>query len=149
MIGQYDHFSHPLFLYCTKSKSCSSKHGFCMMGFGLGFWWFKYCIFSSKVTTSKTSMSKKREMKHFKGLILVVIALVLLIFLVILAFTYCTWVFRSHSIIVLPTPQPQALWKQSDSSDFDWVLNVWINSYSITFLIWNMNLIFLQNQSVL
>jgi hypothetical protein len=21
MIGQYDHFSHPLFLYCTESKS--------------------------------------------------------------------------------------------------------------------------------
>jgi hypothetical protein len=54
-------------------------------------------------------MSKKQEMQHFKGLILVVTALVLLIFLVILAFTYCTWVSRSHSIIVLPPSQPQAL----------------------------------------
>ena len=132
-------------MYCIESKSVV-KVVAQNMGFDL---WFKYCIFSNKVTRSKVSMSKKQEMQHFKGLILMVVVLVLLIFLVILAFTYCTWVFRSNSIIVLPPSQPQALWKQSDSSDFDWALNVWINSYSITFLIWNMNLISLQNQSVL
>ena len=42
---------------------------------------------SSKITSSKPSMSKKKKMQHFKGLILVVTTLILLIFLVILAFT--------------------------------------------------------------
>ena len=115
-----------------------------MMGFDLCFWWFNYCLFSNNIMASKASMSKNQEMQH-KGPILVVIALVLLIFGDISSFAYCTWVCRSYSSRVLPPSQPQALWKQSDSSDSDWVLNVWINSHSITFLIWNMNLISLQN----
>ena len=90
----------------------------------------------------------KQEMQHLKGLILVVIVFVLLILGVILAFTYCTWVSKSYSSLVLPLSQPQSLWKQSDDSDLDWVLKVWKNSYPITFFIWNMNLMYLQNASM-
>jgi hypothetical protein len=37
MIGQYDHFSHPLFLYYTESKSVVQVAAQ-NMGFDLGFW---------------------------------------------------------------------------------------------------------------
>jgi hypothetical protein len=67
-------------------------------------------IVFSATTLQQTKLScQKTKMQHFKGLILVVTALVLLIFLVISAFTYCTWVSKSHSSPVLPPSQPQAL----------------------------------------
>ena len=98
MIGQYDHLSHPYFLYYSESEYESiqvitQNIWFAYDGFWFGFQVISLLCFQQhhyKQQSLHVNKVRNQEMKQLKCMILLGIALVFLIFRVMLGFTYCT-----------------------------------------------------------
>lgn len=143
MSKQYDQVSHQLFLYCIEFKyvvQIADQN----MGFA---WWFLIWVHGDLdiefrwQNYKKQSLNvKKTEKTTFQKANPCGYCSCSISFFRSSQLLHIVRGFRgNHSSSVLPPSYPQALWKHSYSSDLEWVLDVQINSYSIPFLVWNIN----------